>query len=111
MNWEQVKNNVQILLGALSGFMVGKGWVDQSTATALIGVLMAVGPLIWGIIENTKAKMVAKVDSMDGVAGVLTKATTEGVALANSVPSPTVVPVGTASAAAVAKNGENHGMA
>lgn len=106
MNWEQVKNNVQILLGAVSGFMVGKGWMDQSTGTALIGIFMAAGPLIWGIIENTKAKMVQKVNNMPEVAGVITMRTPEGVTLASTIPDKTVAPAGSTQAQAVVDNGK-----
>ena len=61
-----------------------------------------IGAVIWGFLDNRKAALVAQVDKMDGVAGVVTTKTTEGVALANSIESNTVVPAGTVAAANVA---------
>lgn len=113
MNEEQVKSGVRWVIstfgGVVAGWFAAKGWftIDQVTgllnSPLVISGLSTLGVLIWGLITHTKTNMVAVVDKMPEVAGVVTKPTAAGQELAMSVPSPTVVPAGTTAAADVAK--------
>lgn len=118
MNQEQVKSAVRWVLatfgGVIGGFFIGKGWVtaDQvasvlsnDTVIALItsGVVALVG-LIWGQVIHTEAAAVATVDAIPAVAGVVTKPTPEGRALAATTPSETVATAGTPAAKEIAKS-------
>lgn len=76
--------------------------IDQEAWTAITGAILMLVPALWGLQATKKSSIVATVNAMPEVAGVITKATTEGQALANSVPSPTVVPAGTIAATTVA---------
>lgn len=77
--------------------------IDQEAWTAISGAILMATPAIWGLMATRKASIVATVNNMPEVAGVITKPSTEGLALANSVPSPTVVPAGTIAATTVAQ--------
>lgn len=116
-NNEQVKSGVRWVLAALGGTFFGvfisKGWVTAEQVQALmtnetlVGIIasgvMSLGGLVWGLISRKESNMVAAVNAMPDVQGVVTTPTPEGRALAAAVPSPTVVTAGTGAATAVAK--------
>lgn len=43
---------LRTLAGALGGYFVGKGVMDEATAAALGVLVMIVAPLIWGMVEK-----------------------------------------------------------
>lgn len=118
MNQEQIKSAVRWVLstfgGVIGGFFIGKGWVTADQVTSILsnetvialissGVITLIG-LIWGQVVHTDAAAVATVDAIPAVAGVVTKPTLEGRALAATTPSPTVAAAGTAEAKEIAKS-------
>lgn len=116
MNTEQVTSLVRqgmlILAGVISGVsFVSKFFTyDQVvvifTSETVIGLIVSVimGSIAsaWALITRSDKNLVASADNVPGVQGVITKPTREGVELARSVPSTTVVPAETADAAVVA---------
>lgn len=96
----QVFGTVATAFGFLSADAVAQ-WT--ATILQIAGPLAMIGGVVWGILDNRKSKLVADVDQMSGIAGVVTTKDQEGVALANSIPSNTVAPAGTNMAASVAK--------
>ncbi len=114
MNEEQVKSALRWFVstfgGMIAGWFAAKGWftVDQvltvlnsPTILAFVASLAAGG---WSMYTHTKTNMVATVNAMPEVAGVITTAAPEGVKLANALPdAPNVAPAGTAQAANVAR--------
>lgn len=103
---EQTIGLIKDLGKILGPLVISWGWVTASdwvVITTVVGSLMTAAPVVWSIYDRTKAQMVAKVNALPEVAGVITKPTTEGIALANAITSPTVVPAGTVVAADVAK--------
>lgn len=70
---------------------------DVQTATPAV--------LAHAVAQIRPAEMIAAVDAMPNVQGVVTKDTAAGVSLANSVPSQTVQPAGTHAAAVIATGG------
>lgn len=48
----QVTSAIRTLLAVLSGGLITKGVIDEATATAVIGFITAVLPLVWGIVEK-----------------------------------------------------------
>lgn len=108
MNSEQTKGALRNVVSLICGYMVGRGWINQDLATLIIGLAVAVGPIVWTIVDNTKRKQVANVEAMPEVKGVVTQPTVAGKALAESVvngkPNPTVAPAGTTAAAAIARS-------
>lgn len=100
--WEQVSGLVQRLLMFGAGIAVAKGWISEVAAAQIVGGIIAFAGVLWGIKVNTSASLVASVDGLEQVQGVVTKPTIEGRELAKSIPSATVVPAGTPAAASVA---------
>lgn len=58
-----------VLIG-VAGWMVGKGWLTEDTAQALIPVVLGALPVIWGFIKNynTKKTIQKAIDAPAGVA-------------------------------------------
>lgn len=110
MNQAQFMATLRHLLTLACGYFVGRGWVSENTAMFVVSLVLAAGPMLWTILETTKANLIKRVDALPevggGGGGVIMANTTEGKALAMSIPSPTVVPAGTPAAAAVAKDGK-----
>lgn len=81
------------------GLMAGGIW------EAVTGVVIAGAPFVWAMFRHTKIGTVVAAQELDGVAGVITKPTAEGVALAQGTPGKPIVPAGTPAAAQIATNG------
>ena len=47
MNEDQIQGLARNILMTLGGWMVGKGWVDTPTMTAIVGGLIALGSWLW----------------------------------------------------------------
>lgn len=126
-NAEQIKSGVRWAVTAggasLVTYGVTKGWITSETGASIVnflgtkevvGFLGAVLTLALGLSNHTEKNTVAKavaadpativaaVDAMPDVQGVVTKSTPQGRELAASIPSPTVATAGTRDAAAVA---------
>lgn len=105
MNQTQFMATLRHLITLVCGYFVGRGWVSENTAMFIVSLVLAMGPMIWTIIETTKTNLVAKVKDMPEVAAVITTATVEGAKLAAAIPGP-VLTAGTPQAVAMAKDGE-----
>ena len=113
MNPEQAKSIVRHIFGAGGGFLVGwavsRGYqwgniLEQLLSSEVFIGLIATGLMaFWGWVGKKQPHLIALVNSFIGVKGVITDNTAVGKALADSVPSPTVVPAGTTQAAEIAK--------
>jgi len=103
MNNEQMLGLLRDFLKLLGGALVTNGIVSTTDWTTWSGLIIMLAPIGWSLYEKTKARMVAKVNAMPEVAGVITANTSDGHALAAEVPSNTVVPAGTNAAAGIAK--------
>ncbi len=90
-------------LKVLGSALVANGVINTTDWTTWSGLAIMIAPIGWGLYEKTKARMIAKVDAMPEVKGVVTNDTSEGRALAREVPSKTVVPAGTLAAAEISK--------
>lgn len=101
---EQMLGTLRDLLKLLGAALITNGVISDASQWSLwSGLIIAAAPLAWSAYERTKARMIAKVDALPEVAGVVTKPTEEGREMANAVTSPTVVPAGTTIAVEVAK--------
>lgn len=115
-NEEQVKTVLRWLItvfgGGIAGWFAAKGWftVDQVqsilNSPVVMSTVVALVPLVWGILSKTRAKLVAAVNRMPEVAGVVTKFTPAGIALANKVNETAVTIAGTPTAQVIATKGE-----
>lgn len=99
-----VRTFVATVGGALAGWAIGKGYVSQAQANAILSnqefisaattiVLAGAGSIgaavvgIWGLISHRQANMVATVAALPAVSKVEMLPTKEGVDIANAVPS------------------------
>src|SRR3977135_786957 len=104
---DQIKSAARALVatlgGVLAGWAIGKGWITQAQANAILSNQEAMGAAttlvlallgaggsgiagIWGWISHKQANMVATVAAMPEVAKIETMPTPSGVALASAVP-------------------------
>jgi hypothetical protein len=110
-NPEQIKSMLRSFFimfgGVIAGFFAGKSWISSTDVLAIlssetfIGIMTSVITAGIGVLAHRKKHAVALVDSMPEVAGVVTKPTPEGLALAKAVPSATVAPAGTVQASKI----------
>jgi hypothetical protein len=49
MNVEQLGGLVSAILSAIGGYFVGKGMIDQSTLTSLLGAIGPIVAAIWSV--------------------------------------------------------------
>lgn len=101
--YEQFMMAIRWASNAAGVYLMSKGYGDNAIWTAAGGFVLSLAPFVWGMVRHTKVGTILAADSLPEVAGVITKATTEGVALAKAIPKETVVPTGTPTAAAIAR--------
>lgn len=94
---------VRWALNLLGGFLMTHGYISDGFWEPLSGLVISAVPFIWGLFAHSKVGTILAAQALPEVQGVITTATPAGAALADSVPSPQVVPAGTTQAAAVAK--------
>lgn len=103
---EQIKSAMRTFVATLggigAGWAIGKGWITQEQATAVLSnqefmsaaSLIAVALLgsasstfagIWGMVAHKQANVIAAVAAMPEVAEVKTIATQEGMKLAQAI--------------------------
>jgi hypothetical protein len=118
MNREQVASLVRQAMLFVGGVLAGVSFIakiftpDQvislltsdTVITTLTGLVMAGFASIWALITRSDKNLVASANNVENVAGVITKDTLEGRALATSIPSPTVVSANTSAATSIAKS-------
>lgn len=52
MTSDQITGILRAILTAVGGYLVGKGIVDQATATSLIGAAVTIGGALWSLYSN-----------------------------------------------------------
>lgn len=102
-NYEQYMGALRWAMAMGSGYAIGKGWGDAVTWTAISGAVASVAPLGWTLFRHTKVGTILAANSLPEVAGVITKPTEAGEALARETPAQTVTVAGTQTAAVIAK--------
>lgn len=105
MNSTQTQTSTATIVAFIAGVLAGRGVFGFDTATwiTILTAVLGGGMTIWTAIATRKKAIITAVNNMDEVAGVITKNTPEGQAMAVSIPEPTVTPEGTNTAIAVAK--------
>lgn len=103
MGQDQWLGFLRDMLKLIGSALVTNGVVSGADWTTYSGLAIMIAPLAWSAYERTKTRMIEKVDKLPEVAGVVTRPTAEGKAIAEAITSPTVVPAGTQAAVAVAK--------
>ena len=84
MNGEQIGSIIRAVLSAVGGYFVGKGIIDASTMTAIVGALATLGVAIWGVFTKTPTAIVASAAALPDV---------QSIKLEPSAPSAMAAPV------------------
>lgn len=114
VNQEQVKSGLRWVIttfgGGIAGFFVAKGWssaqtiIDVISSPVVLSVLSSMAIGAWGIIGKSAPNLVAIVNALPDVKGVVTMPTPEGAKLASeSGAIGTVAPAGSIQASQMAK--------
>lgn len=105
MSPDQVNNLIRDVLRVggpiLATWFVRKGILSTEDVTflgtqapALLGIAMTIAGVVMGMVSHKQANMVATVDAMPEVQRIITQPTAAGIALADAVPSTSVVSAG-----------------
>lgn len=86
MNGDQIGSIIRAILSAVGGYFVGKGIIDASTMTAIVGALATISVAIWGIVTKTNTALVSSAATVPGVT-IQAPAT-----IANAIPASNVTP-------------------
>lgn len=84
MNGEQIGSIIRAILSAIGGYFVGKGIIDASTMTAIVGAVATIGVAIWGIVTKTDKAIIASAAAVPGTS-IQTQPS-----IANSIPATNV---------------------
>jgi hypothetical protein len=84
MNGDQIGSIIRAILSAVGGYFVGKGIIDASTMTAIVGALATIGVAIWGIVTKTDTAIVSSAAAVPGVS------IQAPAAIANAIPATNV---------------------
>ena len=52
MDWNQIQGVVRAVLTALGGWMVGKGYFDQTAVNDLVGAVLVIGGAVWSVMHK-----------------------------------------------------------
>lgn len=113
VNQEQVKSGIRWGIttfgGAIAGFFIAKGWASAQTvldvvsSPVVVSILSSIAIGAWGIVSKSAPNLVAIVNALPDVKGVVTMPTAEGAKLASDSGATTVAPAGTPQATQMAK--------
>ena len=75
MNSEQVQSLIRAILSAIGGYFVGKGIIDASTMTSIVGALATLGVAVWGFFSKTNNAIVASAAALPEVQSIKLEST------------------------------------
>jgi hypothetical protein len=67
MNSDQIGGLIRAVLSAVGGYFVGKGLVDASTMTTIVGAIATIVMAGWSAWSNRASGLVASVSAMPSV--------------------------------------------
>lgn len=72
-NQEQLYSALRTLLAYGAGIAVAHGFITETQATQLIGIVVLLAPLVWGMLAQTNFAKVVAAAQVPGVAKVVVK--------------------------------------
>lgn len=72
-NQEQLFSALRTLLAYGAGIAVAHGFITETQATQLIGIVVLLAPLVWGMLAQTNFAKVVAAAQVPGVAKVVVK--------------------------------------
>lgn len=70
MNWEQISSILRHVLTFGGGFVVAKGWVSAEAMTGIVGAIITIGGVIWGLFNKTSTAIVASAAALPEVQSI-----------------------------------------
>jgi hypothetical protein len=70
MNWEQISSILRHILTFGGGFAVAKGWVSAETMTGIVGAIITIGGVVWGLFNKTSNAIVASAAALPEVQSI-----------------------------------------
>ena len=65
MSWDQVLGILRAVLAAVGGWAVGKGYIDDATATSLGGAVIVIASAVWSTLAHTQTAQIKSVNAAD----------------------------------------------
>ena len=78
ISWDQISGVVQRLLMFGGGIAVGKGWISNELMIQIVGAIISIGGVLWGVKSNTSTALVQSVEALPETSRVIMKATEQG---------------------------------
>ena len=79
ISWDQISGLIQRIFMFAGGIAVGKGWIGQELMVQIVGAVVGIIGVLWGVKVNTEASLVASVTAIPAV---------DSRALANAISDP-----------------------
>ena len=70
MNWEQISSILRHILTFGGGFVVAKGWISAEALPGIIGAIITVGGVVWGLFNKTDNAIVASAAALPAVQSI-----------------------------------------
>ncbi len=70
MNWEQISTILRHILTFGGGFVVAKGWISAEALPGVIGAVITVGGVVWGLFNKTDNAIVASAAALPAVQSI-----------------------------------------
>ena len=70
MNSDQIAGIIRAILSAIGGYFVGKGIIDASTMTSIVGALATLGAALWDFFAKTNNAIVASAAALPEVQSI-----------------------------------------
>lgn len=74
MSWEQISSILRHVLTFGGGFIIAKGWISAEAMPGVIGAIITVGGVLWGMFNKTQSSIVASAAALPGTVVVTTPA-------------------------------------
>lgn len=94
MKWDQIASILRHILTFGGGFVVAKGWISAEALPGVVGALVTIAGVIWGVVNKSDTSVIASAAAIPGTVVVTTPALAASVPAENAVSSTTntVVP-------------------
>lgn len=90
MSWEQISSILRHILTFGGGFIIAKGWISAEAMPGIIGAIITVGGVLWGMFNKTESSIVASAAAIPGTTVVTTPALAAAVTNPDAMSSATV---------------------
>ena len=65
MSWDQILGILRAVIAAVGGWAVGKGYIDDATATSVGGAIVVIASSAWSVWANTQSAKIKSINAAD----------------------------------------------